>query len=103
MAGYLLDTNHLSNALKPVSKIRDRIQQECRKGNKVGTCVPVLCELEVGVQQLGRKDLLEYTLARLLKQVRIWPIDREVAPHYGDWAKSGADSWGRPRVRWLGS
>jgi hypothetical protein len=39
MAGTLLDTNHLSEALHPVSRVRDRIGQLCQTGVRVGTCV----------------------------------------------------------------
>src|SRR6266540_4186448 len=54
MAGWLLDTNHLSAALKPRSPLRDRIEQACRSGERVGTCVPALCEWEAGIQALER-------------------------------------------------
>jgi len=46
MAGFLLDTNHLGEAIRPVSRVRERIEQARRAGLRVGTCVPVLCELE---------------------------------------------------------
>jgi predicted nucleic acid-binding protein len=54
MKRYLLDTNHLSEAVGRVSVVRDRIQQMHRQGIVFGTCGPVLCELLVGV--VLRKD-----------------------------------------------
>jgi predicted nucleic acid-binding protein len=82
MKRYLLDTNHIGEAIGRVSVVRDRIQQLHRRGLVFGTCVPVLCELLVGV--VLRKDV-EKTRRRLdglLQVVRIWPIDLPSADHY---------------------
>src|SRR5947208_183787 len=81
---YLLDTNHLAAALAPVSRVRERIQQTRRAGMILGTCVPVLCELEVGIQQTGKPEANRRALMTLLKQVRLWPIEREMARTYGE-------------------
>jgi tRNA(fMet)-specific endonuclease VapC len=84
MNRYLLDTNHLTDAIKPVSRVRDRIEQARRSGLKVGTCIPVVCELEAGLQRLARHNLYRQALERLFVRVRLWPLDRGVARHYGD-------------------
>jgi predicted nucleic acid-binding protein len=84
MTGYLVDTNHLSAAVNPVSPLRERIYQAHQAGVKLGTCVPVLCELEVGIQQSGRTDSFRRQLRQLLKRVRLWPLDLEVARLYGE-------------------
>jgi hypothetical protein len=55
MPGFLLDTNHVSEAIRPVSRVRERIDQSHRAGVRVGTCVPVLCELEVAIQSSARR------------------------------------------------
>ena len=83
MSGYLLDTNQLSEAIRPVSLVRERIAQERSAGVRIGTCVPVLCELEAGIQSLVKRDAYRRTLDRLLVRVRLWPIEREVALTYG--------------------
>jgi tRNA(fMet)-specific endonuclease VapC len=80
MAGYLLDTNQLSEAVQPVSRVRERIAQARRGGARIGTCVPVLCELEAGLQ---RQERYRHTLHAVLHDIRIWPIDRETARLYG--------------------
>ena len=54
MNRYLLDTNHLGEAVRRVSVVRDHIQQALRQGARFGTCGPALCELLVGILQ--RKD-----------------------------------------------
>ena len=83
MSRYLLDTNHLGEAIGRVSVVRDRIQQLHRQGNVFGTCGPVLCELLVGV--FMRKDVAtsRNRLDRLLQIVRVWPIDLAIADQYG--------------------
>jgi tRNA(fMet)-specific endonuclease VapC len=83
MGGYLLDTNQLSEAIRPVSRVRERIAEERSAGVRIGTCVPVLCELEAGIQSLVKRDAYRRTLDRLLVRVRLWPIEREVALMYG--------------------
>jgi predicted nucleic acid-binding protein len=82
MKRYLLDTNHLGEAIGKVSVVRDRVQKMHRQGNVFGTCGPVLCELLVGA--VRRKDAAKARrrLDRLLQIVRIWPIDLTIADHY---------------------
>jgi tRNA(fMet)-specific endonuclease VapC len=84
MTRYLLDTNHLGEAVGRVSIVRDRIQQLNREGHIFGTCGPVLCELLVGV--VLRKDVEQTRrrLDRLLQIVRLWPIDLPIAEGYSE-------------------
>jgi tRNA(fMet)-specific endonuclease VapC len=84
MAGFLLDTNHVSEAIRPPSRVRERIDQARRTGLRVGTCVPVLCELEAALATSVRRASHRRTLDHLLTRVRIWPIDRPVARIYGE-------------------
>jgi len=84
VAGYLLDTNQLSEAIRPVSRVRERIAQERLGGIRIGTCVPALCELEAGIHSLVKRDAYRLALGRLLSQVRVWPIEREAAQAYGE-------------------
>jgi predicted nucleic acid-binding protein len=71
MSGYLLDTNHVGHAVTPNSVVRQRIAELRAGGIKVGTCVPVLCEIEAGIQQVNQPDAYRLNLDRLLRQVRI--------------------------------
>src|SRR6266851_3203407 len=83
MAAFLLDTNHLSEALRPVSRVRDRIGQLRLQGIRVGTCDPVFCELEAAFPTGSRGELYRRALQRLQGRVRLWPLDRELARLYG--------------------
>ncbi len=83
MPDYLLDCNHLSAALRKVSPVRDRIHQGRRAGHRFISCHPVLCELEVGIQQTPKPEENRRRLAQLLRHVRLWPLDAETARFYG--------------------
>ena len=83
MARYLLDTNHVSAVLSPVSRLRERIAVEFRHGSTFGTCIPVLCELEAGLHGLASPASRRLQLKRLLRLMRIWPLQVEVADEYG--------------------
>ena len=84
MKRYLLDTNHIGEAIGRVSVVRDRIQQLHRQGDVFGTCVPVLCELLVGVVQCKDAAKTRRRLDHLLEVVRIWPIDLPIAERYAE-------------------
>jgi tRNA(fMet)-specific endonuclease VapC len=84
VTAYLLDTNQIGHAVTPGSTVRNRITVLRTKGVKVGTCVPVLCEIEAGLQQVHRQDEYRANLQRLLRQVRIWPLDSATARSYGE-------------------
>ena len=84
MRGYLLDTNQLGKAVRPGSLVRQRITAARKIGEKFGTCIPVLCELEVGILQVNNPAAYRTALARLLREVRIWPIDVVTVTHYGE-------------------
>ena len=84
MNGYLLDTNHLGQAITRDSLVRHRLEQGRLAGARFATCIPVLCELEVGIQQVRYPEEYRRNLHRLLSHVRIWPIDLETARLYGE-------------------
>ncbi|CAA9444525.1 MAG: hypothetical protein AVDCRST_MAG64-4448 [uncultured Phycisphaerae bacterium] len=55
-AGYLLDTNHVGLAVRAGSAVQTRVLAAHRRGVRLGTCVPVLCEIEHGVQYIRHQD-----------------------------------------------
>jgi predicted nucleic acid-binding protein len=80
---YLLDTNHLGSAIRQVSVFRDRLHRARRTGARFGTCVPVLCELEIGIQQTADPGTHRRRLRQLLRHVRLWPVELPLARVYG--------------------
>jgi len=83
MADYLLDCNHISSMLHKVSPLRERMQHARRAGHRFISCFPVLCELEVGIQQTTQPEENRRRLNQLLLQVRLWPLDHETTRLYG--------------------
>jgi len=83
MADYLLDCNHLSASLRKVSEPRERIHQARKLGHRFITCYPVLCELEAGIQQTAQPIENRKRLTQLLRQIRVWQLDRTTTEHYG--------------------
>ncbi len=87
MAGFLLDTNHLSKALTKVSPLRDLLRQTHRQGIKLGTTWGVLCEIEAGLAGTRNPDHFRRRLKALLGEITIWPLDWEIARFYGQFCQ----------------
>ncbi len=83
MAKYLLDTNHLSYAIRRVTHLRDRLRAAVREGSQFATCWPAMCELEVGIRQTSNPESVRRTLRIVLQDVRIWPMDWNIVNAYG--------------------
>jgi tRNA(fMet)-specific endonuclease VapC len=80
---YVLDTNHVGAAINPVSRLRDRMIQEHRPGARFRTCVPVLCELDIGIQDSGKAESFRRQLKILLKTMKLVPLESAIAQEYG--------------------
>jgi tRNA(fMet)-specific endonuclease VapC len=83
MRGYLLDTNHLGEALRPNSISWPKVEQARAAEIRFGTIIPVLCELEAGIQQTAHIQRNRNALTRLLADLRVWPLDLDTTRHYG--------------------
>lgn len=81
---FLLDTNHLSAAINPASRLRERIYREHRAGARIRTCVPVICELEVAIQDSSHIDSYRRQLTHVLDVVRVLPLDLAISQRYGE-------------------
>jgi tRNA(fMet)-specific endonuclease VapC len=84
MTRYLLDTNHLSEAIRKISPLRDRIRQMRREGSRFATCWPALFELEMGIVQTSNPQLCRRNLATLLREVRLRRLDWSLLPAFGE-------------------
>lgn len=83
MAKYLLHTNHLAKALEPGAVSR-ALHEALLAGHRVSTCVPVICETEVGIRQTRNRERNQLALLKLTKRLRIWPVDLSLFPIYAD-------------------
>lgn len=84
MTLYLRDTNHLSAALNDDAGVRRKLRDLRLRGDRVGTCVPALCELQAGLVLTARRERNQRLLQELLRQVRAWPLDLKTAALYGE-------------------
>lgn len=84
MPAYLLDTNHVGMAVDRASIVGQRIFEARLAGLRLGTCLPVLCEIEAGMRQVRHKAKYRRDLNHLLLQLRLWPVDLKTAQIYGD-------------------
>lgn len=81
---FLVDTNHLSAAINPASPVRERLYQQHRQGARFRTCIPVLCEIEVGIQDSSHVDSYRRQLKLLVRKVKLVPLEPAVAQGYGE-------------------
>ena len=84
MTRYLLDTNHVGKAVNARSELAARITDSLTQGNRFGTCVPVLCEIQAGRQKVAHPVEYQRSLLLLLRRLRIWPMDQETTEIYGE-------------------
>jgi len=84
MPAYLLDTNHVGLAVDRASLVGQQMLEARLAGIRLGTCLPVLCEIEAGMRQVRQKAKYRRDLNQLLLQLRLWPIDLKTTRLYGD-------------------
>jgi predicted nucleic acid-binding protein len=84
MSHRLLDTNHLGLAVRRTSRVLGQIRAELARGVRVGTCLPVLCEIEVGASQVSNPNNYRNGLQEVLRMVRMWPLTHRTARLYGE-------------------
>jgi predicted nucleic acid-binding protein len=84
MTLYLLDTNRLSAVLNDDVGVRRAMRDLRLRGDRLGTCVPALCELQTSIFLTARREHNQRLLKELLKQVRVWPLDSRTAIGYGE-------------------
>jgi tRNA(fMet)-specific endonuclease VapC len=84
MSAYLLDTNHLGMAVDPGTVVGQRVFEARLAGLRLGTCLPVLCEIEAGMRLVRHKLKYRRNLNHLLLQMRLWPIDQKTSRIYGE-------------------
>ena len=84
MTGRILDTNHVGQAVRRGSVVLERINVERRKGIRIGTCVPVLCEIESGRLNVAKPDVYRRRLNVLLDKITLWPLTQTTAEFFGE-------------------
>lgn len=83
MKRYLLDTNAMGDLINDRRGVPDRAAEARRRGGKIGTCVPVVSELFVGIEGSKSRERNRERLIRALKRLVCWPFDLAAAEEYG--------------------
>jgi predicted nucleic acid-binding protein len=74
---YLLDTNHLSAYLDRQPALEQKVDSALRGGERIGLCLPVLCEYRAAIRISRRYPQNLARLTAALAVLRLWPIDEE--------------------------
>jgi tRNA(fMet)-specific endonuclease VapC len=83
MRRYLLDTGVAGDFINSRRGVRLRVQEETRRGNRIGICVPVLGELYFGVEHSKSRDKNLQLLLVALGHLTVWPYTNEASKEYG--------------------
>lgn len=82
MNRYLLDTNHLSAYLDRQALLTSRVDTALRTGDRIGICLPVLCEYRAGIRISRRYRQNWARLQAALAVFRLWPTDEQTASEF---------------------
>lgn len=83
MKRYLLDTNALSDFINHRGLVPERVREARQRGDRIGTCEPVIAEMYFGVEFSSTRDENIRRLGHALSQISSWPFDRAAAQEYG--------------------
>jgi tRNA(fMet)-specific endonuclease VapC len=83
MKRYLLDTNAAADFIDREPKVVDRVNRERLQGARIGICVPVLAELNYGVENSATRDKNMQRLITGISRLPVWPFDRKAAAEFG--------------------
>lgn len=83
MTRYLLDSNALNAFIGRRDPFAQRVRETRERGDRIGTCEPIIAELFYGLELSSSRDENVRRLERGLSQIRSWPFDRRAAREYG--------------------
>jgi tRNA(fMet)-specific endonuclease VapC len=83
MKRYLLDTGIMGDFINRRRGVDERAREARKQGARIGTCMPVVCELFFGIEQSQSRDTNLKRLQRAMSQLACWPLTREAAEEYG--------------------
>ncbi|HUR54860.1 MAG TPA: type II toxin-antitoxin system VapC family toxin [Gemmataceae bacterium] len=83
MRRYILDPNALSDFINHRNGLDVHVRTVRARGDRVGTCVPVIGELLYGVELSATRDENLKRVRAGLTRVTIWPYTREAGEEFG--------------------
>jgi tRNA(fMet)-specific endonuclease VapC len=82
MRRYLFDSNALNAFCNRREPFFTRAKAAVSRGDRLGTCEPVIGELYAGLEFSASKDANLILLSRTLPQLSSWPYDRTAARQF---------------------
>ncbi len=83
MKRFLLDSNAISAFIDRREPLAARAREARRRGDRIGTCEPVVAEMFFGIELSSSRDVNRVRLERALSQIVTWPFDRQASREYG--------------------
>jgi tRNA(fMet)-specific endonuclease VapC len=83
MRRYLLDTGPAQDFNNNRNGLRERVDAERHRGNRIGIGTPVLAELWAGVEGSATRERNIQRLRNGLARLILWPFDDRAAEQYG--------------------
>jgi tRNA(fMet)-specific endonuclease VapC len=83
MRRYLLDTGIMGDLMNRRFGVAERAEEAWQRGNRIGTCWPVVGELWFGMEGSATRERNTQRLIRTLNELLKWPFEDEAARHFG--------------------
>ena len=83
MRRFLLDTGIAGDYINHRHGVRNRAEEEVRRGNRIGIGAVVLAELLYGIEGSASRDENLKRLHRALPTLKVWSFDGLAAEAYG--------------------
>ena len=83
MRRFLLDSNAVAAFIDRREPLASRWRDARRRGDRIGTCEPVVAEMFYGLELSASREQNRPRLGRALSQITTWPFDRRAAVEYG--------------------
>src|SRR5262245_32363780 len=83
MKRYIPHTNALSAFINHLHGVDLRVRDAKRRGDRIGTCVPVIGELFYGLELSASREVNLRRAKAGLRQVTLWPFDLATGEEFG--------------------
>lgn len=83
MRRYLLDTGIMGDLMNRRFGVLEKVEEARRRGDRIGTCWPVVGELWYGLERSVSRERNLQRLIRTLNEIPKWPFEEAAARHYG--------------------
>lgn len=83
MTKYIFDSNAINQLIDQRPIFADRVRAARLRGDRLGTCEPVIAEMYFGLELSSSKAINTARLDRAISTLRSWPFDRDAAQEYG--------------------